>query len=89
MPDERRVAGARRLDHKLITLKGRRGYAAVWAKENTRASLWDAMQRKETYATTGPRMIVRFFGGWDFDAQDAQNRLPAAGRPAIPPTAMS
>ncbi|MDX1723812.1 MAG: DUF3604 domain-containing protein [Pseudomonas sp.] len=53
------------------------GYAAVWARDNSRASLWDAMQRKETYATTGPRMAVRFFGGWEFEDKDAHNRLPA------------
>ena len=53
------------------------GYAGVWATDNTREALFDAMQRKETYATTGPRMILRFFGGWEFEARDAQSRLPA------------
>ncbi len=53
------------------------GYAGVWATDNTREALFDAMQRKEVYATTGPRMIVRFFGGWNFDANDANTRNPA------------
>ena len=53
------------------------GYAAVWATENTREALFDAFQRKEVYATTGSRMLVRFFGGWDFEEADAMNRLPA------------
>ena len=47
------------------------GYAAIWAEENTRESLFTAMQRKEVYATTGPRMTVRFFGGWDYKKDDA------------------
>jgi hypothetical protein len=53
------------------------GYAGVWATDNTREALFDAMQRKEVYATTGPRMVVRFFGGWNFDSKDANTRNPA------------
>jgi hypothetical protein len=53
------------------------GYAAVWARENTREAIFDAMVRKEVYGTTGSRITVRFFGGWDFEAADAQTRLPA------------
>ncbi len=53
------------------------GYQGIWATENTREALFDAMMRKETYGTTGPRMVVRFFGGWEFVEADAQSRLPA------------
>jgi hypothetical protein len=76
-----------RWDHPMAKFAGRQydgwamsasGYAAVWATDNTREALWDAMMRKEVYATTGPRMIVRFFAGWDFEEQDALSRLPGA-----------
>jgi hypothetical protein len=49
------------------------GYAGVWARGNTRAEIFDAMLRKEVYATTGPRMIVRVFGGWDFSVADLKS----------------
>jgi len=48
------------------------GLVGAWARENTRESLWDAMKRKEVYATTGSRIGVRVFGGWDFKADEVE-----------------
>ena len=56
------------------------GYAGVWADANTRAALFAAFKRREVYATTGPRIVLRFFGGWDYAEADATRPdLPAVG----------
>ena len=53
------------------------GYTGVWAQENTREAIWDALARKEVYASTGPRMMVRLFGGWEYTDDDLKSRAPA------------
>jgi hypothetical protein len=50
------------------------GLAGVWARENTRESIWDAMKRREVYATTGSRIAVRVFGGWEFTADEVERQ---------------
>jgi hypothetical protein len=62
------------------------GYAAVWARENTREALFAAMKRREVYATTGSRITVRFFGGWNYesDLTDTPAYLDAAYAHGVP-----
>jgi|TARA_B110000977_G_scaffold156088_1_gene198591 hypothetical protein len=55
------------------------GYMGIWADENNRTSLFDAMQRKEVYATTGPRIALRFFGSWHFNEQDSEKEIATVG----------
>lgn len=69
-----------------IRLMNPAGLSAIWAEENTRASLFDGMQRKETFATSGVRIKLRFFGGWGFaktaaDGKDWVKKAYAAGVP--------
>jgi hypothetical protein len=65
---------------------GSGGVAGVWAEANTREVLFDAMVRKETFATSGPRLRVRFFGGWDYgeDAMNSSDWLQAAYDGGVP-----
>lgn len=76
LPDEMRRGG----------LWAAQGLAAVWAEENTRASIFNAMRRKETYATSGPRISLRFFGGWQYseDMLEASDWLTSAYEGGVP-----
>lgn len=64
---------------------GASGYAAVWAEENTRESIFDAMRRRETYATSGPRIRLRFFGGdMNADMLDATDMVAQGYSAGVP-----
>jgi hypothetical protein len=66
---ERRFAGVLIGGTMDVRLENPGGLTGVWAEENTRASIWDAMYRKETFGVSGPRIRVRFFGGWGYNRE--------------------
>ena len=92
---ERRIAGVMLGNTLDVRLEAPGGLTGVWAEENTRASLWDAMYRKETFGTSGVHIKVRFFGGWGYNKdivgakdwvhQSYANGVPmGADLPALP-----
>ena len=83
---QRRLAGVMLGNTIDVRLENPGGLTGVWAEENTRASIWDAMYRKETFGVSGPHMKVRFFGGWGyamsvFDGKDWVHQSYANGVP--------
>jgi hypothetical protein len=81
---DRRMAGVLAFGTLDVRYENPGGLTGVWAEENTRASLFDAMYRKETFGVSGPHIKVRFFGGWGynkniFDAQDWVHQSYANG----------
>jgi hypothetical protein len=69
-----------------VRLESPAGLTGAWAEENTRASIWDAMYRRETFGTSGPRIKVRFFGGWDYTSSLVGERdwLEVAYKSGVP-----
>jgi hypothetical protein len=78
VPLDRPRQGGERYTDQYYSLWGASGLAGVWAEENTRESIYDALRRKETFATTGPRIRVRFFAGYDFEDGMERDREPLA-----------
>ena len=78
--------GDRNFNNTIFNTWGASGLAAVWAEENTRDSIFDAFRRKETYATSGSRIKLRFFGGYDFDKSilDQDNLIKEAYKRGVP-----
>ena len=78
--------GDRNFNNTIFNTWGASGLAAVWAEENTRDSIFDAFRRKETYATSGSRIKLRFFGGYDLDKSilDQDNLINEAYKRGVP-----